>query len=486
MWWLELSFVTLYLNSYSNKGTGVSPFQFLYGVQPLTGGVRDLPLRKDVLDRIETEMDLNLALQLPTEAMFEMVGRNVSEVNHVVDWEKIDVDCHEEDMASENCGPLEIQEPQDGVDGNVNDSIEDEVGDDIIGGTTDHDGLLDKGAKDSNTEERGMVDAEDTNSIPQTPIDVNDDGTNGIPQNTIDVNDDTQMIETHIEPQIREHQDVNRSELSSPKTSNDDYVEQEDNHNSLNHGQGVVPGIGINHELNAASAKASGSKSGKASKEVSEQDLSNRTRTNVLQHTNLSDAEKHRLQMVTETRQRALRGSERQGEIMICRATKKLGNEPKEGDVIRVGVSGHDVNKLMTPTLLGVVVGANKKRTRFHIATSTGELIGGGLPRNHVTVLSGSSRKCMGLENAFQMHTSTEGTVQQEKKRKKLAEKKISKRTAISWAFPIISVAGGMVKVYCKCTKGNCTSCKCTKFNRKCTDSCHGGKKNPNCVNCVY
>ena len=486
MWWLGLSFVTLYLNSYSNKGTGVSPFQFLYGVQPLTGGVRDLPLRKDVLDRMKTEMALNLALQLPTEAMFEMVGRNVSEVDHVVDWERLDVDCQEEKTAHENDQPMEIQEPQDDDNGEVNDTIEGDGVNDIIGGTRD-DSLFEKGCENSSTEGHTMVGAEDTNIIPETTIEVNDDDTTIIPQNTPNVNNGTQMIGTDIEPQIREHQDANRSELGSKNTENDDYVEQAENHKGLNHGQGVETDIGIHNELNVGTLKTSSSKSGKGGQDVNEKDLSNRTRTNVLQHTNLSDAEKHRQQMVTETRQRALRGSERQGEIMICRATKKLGNEPKEGDVIRLGVSGHDVNKLMTPTLLGVVVGANKKRSRFHIATSTGELIGGGLPRNHVTVLSGSSRKCMGLENAFQMHTSTEerDVIRQEKKKKKLA-KGISKRTAISRAFPIVSVAGGMVKVYCKCTKGNCTSCKCTKFNRKCTDSCHGGKKNPNCENCVY
>ncbi len=74
MWWLGLPFVTLYQNSYSNKGTGVSPFQFLYGVQPLTGGVRDLPLRKDVLDKMETEMDLNLALQNQMKQCLKWLG----------------------------------------------------------------------------------------------------------------------------------------------------------------------------------------------------------------------------------------------------------------------------------------------------------------------------------------------------------------------------------------------------------------------------
>lgn len=59
---------------------------------------------------MKAKMDLNLAHQRPTEAMFEMVGQNVSEVNHEVDWGKMDAVCLEEEMAYENDGSLEIQD----------------------------------------------------------------------------------------------------------------------------------------------------------------------------------------------------------------------------------------------------------------------------------------------------------------------------------------------------------------------------------------
>ncbi len=471
--------------------------------------------------------------------MFEMVGRNISEVNHEVNWEKLDIECRD----SVNGNELKEKPVHDDLtDSRILESSDEDYHEeeDVIN-TSDtrvtDSSLLNAEANKNTTAEEGAESQKNVQEVAESEMignesdhgqKLNDIEQNGGGENYtngnnddievgISINNDINAVSTKAAESQKNVQEVAESEISGDESEHSKEYEENRKKGEVNtniNDEGIEVDshdIYINNDGNAGSTKAAAASQDSKSQQSMTDKLGDKHQQQMVTESdqqvlsgseeqgelmmcrptrkNLSEAEKHRQQMVTESRQQALRGSKRQGDLMICRATKKLGKEPEEGDVVRLGVSGHDVNKLMSPAIIGVVVGSNKKRSRYQIATATGELIGGTLPRNHITVLPNSSRKCMNLEDAFKLHATTavgeERTSQQEKKRQKLAQKGISKRTAITRAFPKVSVAGGMVKVYCKCTKGTCKNCKCTKFDRKCTDACHGGKKNPNCINCM-
>ena len=156
------------------------------------------------------------------------------------------------------------------------------------------------------------------------------------------------------------------------------------------------------------------------------------------------------------------------------RAMKKSGGELAIGDIVTFPAHNSDRCRLSGATIVAVVVDRDNEKNLNTLGTRGGDLLKAryqdGTVKKHVKVSLGS----LGLQKVFDKY-SKDGNKD---------FKYVSERGAIITENPSVSKATSLNKIICRCEKGNCTSCKCAKHNRKCTDSCHGGKVNKFCKNC--
>jgi hypothetical protein len=174
------------------------------------------------------------------------------------------------------------------------------------------------------------------------------------------------------------------------------------------------------------------------------------------------------------TREIAKNNQVKMGSLMKKRALKKGGGECQVGDVVSFGAADADRNRLTASNVVGVVVERDDTRQLNTLGLKTGALLKDRYPDAQLKKIQ-TSRESMGLENVFQTYCDAGAA----------GMKRVAARQAIIHENRKVAELTAMSYIVCRCQKGNCRNCKCSKNGRHCTDKCHRGEYNSKCENCI-
>ena len=174
------------------------------------------------------------------------------------------------------------------------------------------------------------------------------------------------------------------------------------------------------------------------------------------------------------TREIAKNNQVKMGSLMKKRALKKGGGECQVGDVVSFGAADADRNRLTASNVVGVVVERDDTRQLNTLGLKTGALLKDRYPDAQLKKIQ-TSRESMGLENVFQTYCDAGAA----------GMKRVAARQAIIHENRKVAELTAMSYIVCRCQKGNCRDCKCSKNGRHCTDKCHRGEYNSKCENCI-
>ncbi len=175
------------------------------------------------------------------------------------------------------------------------------------------------------------------------------------------------------------------------------------------------------------------------------------------------------------TREIAKNNQVKMGSLMKKRALKKGGGECQVGDVVSFGAADADRNRLTASNVVGVVVERDDTSQLNTLGLKTGALLKDRYPDAQLKKIQ-TSRESMGLENVFQTYCDAGAA----------GMKRVAARQAIIHENRKVAELTAMSYIVCRCQKGNCRNCKCSKNGRHCTDKCHRrGEYNSKCENCI-